>query len=149
MLNYSLIAFLLSMFIKRAGLALGLFLIYMLVENIVAGVLGNIYKLRAAEYLPEEVSDRLIPQPYFKMLVTRRSHRRRHGVQSRSPILPAGSRSVYADLLRSDGQMVPEDRPVNRCLNASSAASRRLRAFPHRPGASSCTEAPTLSPSLS
>ena len=70
MLDYSLIAFLLSMFIKRAGLALGLFLIYMLVENIVAGVLENIYKLRAAEYLPEEVSDKLIPQPYFKMLVT-------------------------------------------------------------------------------
>ena len=55
--------------IKRAGLAISVFLIYMLVENIVVAVLRNVYKLNGADYLPEEVTDRLIPQPYLKVLV--------------------------------------------------------------------------------
>jgi ABC-type transport system involved in multi-copper enzyme maturation permease subunit len=69
MLSYSMIAFLLALLIKRAGLAISVFLIYMLVENIVVAVLRNAYKLNGADYLPEEVTDRLIPQPYLKMLI--------------------------------------------------------------------------------
>jgi len=56
--------------IKRAGLAISVFLMYMLVENIVVAVLRNVYKLNGADYLPEEVTDRLIPQPYLKVLVS-------------------------------------------------------------------------------
>lgn len=70
MLSYSMIAFLLALLIKRAGLAISVFLIYMLVENIVVAILRNVYKLNGADYLPEEVTDRLIPQPYLKMIVT-------------------------------------------------------------------------------
>jgi hypothetical protein len=69
MLSYSMIAFLLGLLIKRAGLAISIFLIYMLVENIVVAVLRNAYKLNGADYLPEEVTDRLIPQPYLKVLI--------------------------------------------------------------------------------
>lgn len=64
MLSYSMIAFLLSMLIRRAGLAIGAFLIYMLAENIVVGIMRNVYKVDGVDYLPEEVTDRLIPQPY-------------------------------------------------------------------------------------
>jgi ABC-2 type transport system permease protein len=70
MLSYSMIAFLLALLIKRAGLAISVFLIYMLVENIVVAVLRNAYKLNGADFLPEEVTDRLIPQPYLKPLIS-------------------------------------------------------------------------------
>lgn len=70
-LSYSTIAFLMALLIKRAGLAIAAFLGYMLAEQIVVGVISNIYKSTAANYLPEEVSDSLIPQPYGrKMLQT-------------------------------------------------------------------------------
>jgi hypothetical protein len=70
-LSYSMIAFLLSMLIKRAGLSIGIFLIYMLVENIIVGILRNKYKIQQVNYLPEEVTDRLIPFPYAKALLAR------------------------------------------------------------------------------
>jgi len=70
MLSYSLIAFLMALFIKRAGLAMGLFFIYMIVENIVVGIFRGIYKVNAVDYLPEEVTDRLIPQPYLKAILS-------------------------------------------------------------------------------
>jgi ABC-2 type transport system permease protein len=70
MLSYSLIAFLLSIFIKRAGLAMGLFFIYMIVENIIVGVLRGKYNMNGVDYLPEEVTDRLIPQPYLKAILS-------------------------------------------------------------------------------
>jgi len=69
MLSYSMIAFLLALLIKRAGLAISVFLIYMLVENIAVAILRNVYKLNGADFLPEEVTDRLIPQPYLKALI--------------------------------------------------------------------------------
>jgi ABC-2 type transport system permease protein len=69
MLSYSMIAFLLALLIKRAGLAISVFLIYMLVENIAVAILRNVYKLNGADFLPEEVTDRLIPQPYLKVLI--------------------------------------------------------------------------------
>ena len=64
MLSYSLIAFLLSMLIKRAGLSMGIFFIYMIIEQVVVGIGRNKFKKDWVNYLPEEVTDRLIPQPY-------------------------------------------------------------------------------------
>jgi ABC-2 type transport system permease protein len=66
MLSYSLIAFVLSILIKRAGLAMGLFFIYMIVEQILVAVGSGLYKLDLFKYLPEESTDRLIPFPYAK-----------------------------------------------------------------------------------
>jgi hypothetical protein len=69
-LSYLLIAFLLSMLIKRAGLVMGIWLIYMLIENIVVGISRNRFKSTVVDYLPEEVTDRLIPQPYLKAILS-------------------------------------------------------------------------------
>jgi ABC-2 type transport system permease protein len=71
MLSYSMIAFLLSTLIKRAGLSIGVFLIYMLLENILVGIMRGRYKLQWVNYLPEESTDRLIPFPYAKALLAR------------------------------------------------------------------------------
>jgi len=71
MLSYSVIAFLLSMLIKRAGLAIGAFLIYMLLENVVAGIGKHQYHVKWVNYLPEEVTDQLIPQPYLKSFLSK------------------------------------------------------------------------------
>jgi ABC-2 type transport system permease protein len=65
MLSYSTIAFLLALFIRRSGLAIGAFLIYMLAESIIVGIGRHRFKLDGVDYLPEEVTDRLIPQPYL------------------------------------------------------------------------------------
>jgi ABC-2 type transport system permease protein len=67
-LSYSTIAFLLALLIRRAGLSIGAFLIYMLGEQIIVGIFRNVYKETAVNYLPEEVTDQLIPQPYLKKL---------------------------------------------------------------------------------
>ncbi len=64
MLSYSMIAFLLSMLIRRAGLAIGALLIYKMGEEILAGVLLHRYNIDSVNYLPEEVTNVLIPQPY-------------------------------------------------------------------------------------
>jgi ABC-2 type transport system permease protein len=69
MLDYSLIAFLLSMLIKRAGLAMGVFFIYMIIENVAVGILRNKYSMNWVDYFPEEVTDRLIPFPYAKRII--------------------------------------------------------------------------------
>ena len=69
MLSYSLIAFLISMLIKRAGLAMGVFFIYMIMEQFVVGLLRHKYKVNAVDYLPEEVTDMLIPQPYAQKII--------------------------------------------------------------------------------
>lgn len=71
MLSYSMIAFLLSLLIKRAGLSIGIFLIYMLAEQILVGIMRGKFKLQWVNYLPEEVSDRLIPFPYAKAILER------------------------------------------------------------------------------
>jgi ABC-type transport system involved in multi-copper enzyme maturation permease subunit len=71
MLSYSLIAFVFGMFIKRAGLAMGVFFIYMIIEQFIVALLRNKYKIFGVNYLPEEVTDMLIPQPFAqKMLST-------------------------------------------------------------------------------
>jgi ABC-2 type transport system permease protein len=68
MISYSMIAFLLSVLIRRAGLAIGAFLIYMLLEQVAVGIGRAIYKIPAVDYFPEEVTDRLIPVPYAKAI---------------------------------------------------------------------------------
>lgn len=73
MLSYSMIAFLLSMFVKRAGLTMGVFFIYMIVEQIVVGIVRNKYEMKGADYLPQEVTDRLIPLPYAKALFAKQA----------------------------------------------------------------------------
>jgi ABC-type transport system involved in multi-copper enzyme maturation permease subunit len=70
MISYSLIALLISIFIKRAGLALGIFMLYLLIENMIVGISTNLYHTTWAYYLPEETTDRLIPQPYIKAIRT-------------------------------------------------------------------------------
>lgn len=63
MVDYLLIAALIAMLIRRAGLAMGIFFLYMFVEQLVVAVGRNKYKVDWVNYLPEEVSDRLIPNP--------------------------------------------------------------------------------------
>lgn len=59
------LAFLSGFLIRKAFLALGAFLFYFIVlENLIVGLL-NWKKLAAADYLPLEISDRLIPKPGF------------------------------------------------------------------------------------
>jgi len=59
------IAFLLGFLIRRAFLALGVFLFYFIVlENIMVGFL-EWKKSPVANYLPLEISDRMIPKPAF------------------------------------------------------------------------------------
>lgn len=59
------IAFLLGFLIRKAFLALGVFLFYFIIlENILVGVF-TYYKVPLAAYLPIEVSDRMIPRPGF------------------------------------------------------------------------------------
>jgi|SRR5450432_1291829 len=70
MLDYSLIAVLFSMLIKRAGLAMGIFFLYMIVEQFVVSLGRNKYKMTWVDYLPEEVSDRLIQQPFARKVLS-------------------------------------------------------------------------------
>jgi ABC-2 type transport system permease protein len=69
MISYSLIAFLISMLIKRAGLAMGVFFIYMIIEQFVVALLRNKYKISWVDFFPQEVTDMLIPQPYGKKIL--------------------------------------------------------------------------------
>ena len=70
-LSYSMIALLLSILIRRSGLAIGIFFIYMLGEQIVVGIFRHNYHMNWENYLPEEVTDMLLPQPYAKALFQR------------------------------------------------------------------------------
>ncbi len=59
------IAFLLGFLIRKSFLALGVFLFYfILLENIIVGIL-EWKKIPISQYLPLEVSDKLIPRPAF------------------------------------------------------------------------------------
>jgi len=70
MLDYSLIALLFAMMIRRAGLAMGIFFLYMIIEQFVVSLGRNKYKVTWVDYLPEEVSDRLIPQPFARRMIS-------------------------------------------------------------------------------
>ena len=66
MLSYSMIAFLMAMLIKRAGLAMGAFFIYMIMEQFAVALLRNKYHIGWVDYFPQEITDMLIPQPYLQ-----------------------------------------------------------------------------------
>ena len=68
MLSYSMIAFLLGLFIKRAGLAMGAFFIYMIMEQFAVAILRHKYNIGWVDYFPQEVTDLLIPQPFAQRL---------------------------------------------------------------------------------
>lgn len=59
------IAFLIGFLVRKAFLALGIFLFYFVVlENILVGVMSH-YDIMIYKYLPIEISDRIIPAPAF------------------------------------------------------------------------------------
>jgi hypothetical protein len=68
MISYSMIALLLSTLIRRSGLTIGVFFIYMLAEQIFVLFLRNRYHMKWVDYMPEEVTDMLLPFPYAKTL---------------------------------------------------------------------------------
>jgi ABC-2 type transport system permease protein len=67
-ISYSMIAFVIAVLIKRSGLAIGLFLIYMIVEQVAMGILTRLLHFSPAQYLPEETTDRLIPFPGLHLM---------------------------------------------------------------------------------
>ncbi|HZK63220.1 MAG TPA: ABC transporter permease [Puia sp.] len=69
MLSYSMIAVIIAMSIRRAGLAMGIFFLYMIVEQFVVVLGRNKYKVDWINYLPEEVTDNLIPQPFKPRMI--------------------------------------------------------------------------------
>jgi ABC-2 type transport system permease protein len=69
MLDYSLIAMLFAMLIRRAGLGMGIFFLYMIIEQFVVSLGRNKYKQTWVDYLPEEATDRLIPQPFARKIL--------------------------------------------------------------------------------
>ena len=69
MISYSLIAFLIGILIKRAGLAMGVFFIYLIMEQFAVVIMREKYKITSANYFPEEVTDKLIPFPFGKRVL--------------------------------------------------------------------------------
>jgi ABC-type transport system involved in multi-copper enzyme maturation permease subunit len=69
MISYGLIAFLISMLVKRAGLAMGVFFIYMIIEQFAVAFIKNMYKQEWVNFFPQEVTDNLIPQPYAQKIL--------------------------------------------------------------------------------
>jgi len=70
MLDYTLIAAMIAMLVRRAGLSMGIFFLYMFVEQFVVAVGRNKYKKDWVDYLPEEVSDRLIPNSFARRMMS-------------------------------------------------------------------------------
>jgi ABC-2 type transport system permease protein len=65
-LSYTSVALLFSLFIKRSGLAIGIYFLYTVVlENLVGGVVGR-YIEDAGHYFPLNTTDSLIPFPFFR-----------------------------------------------------------------------------------
>jgi hypothetical protein len=67
-LNYLGFALFLSVWIKRSGLAIGLFLLYsMIIENIVKGLINFYAEVPYGNLLPLQASDELLPFPLMQM----------------------------------------------------------------------------------
>jgi ABC-2 type transport system permease protein len=67
-LNYLGLALLISVYIKRSGLSIGLFLLYCLViENILKGILNWKFDTKYGDFLPLQSSDELLPFPLMQM----------------------------------------------------------------------------------
>jgi ABC-2 type transport system permease protein len=70
MVSYSMIAFIIAILIRRSGLAIGVFFIYMILEQFAVVILREKYRITKANYFPEEVTDRLIPFPFGKRMLS-------------------------------------------------------------------------------
>jgi len=73
-LSYCMFALLLSVFIKRSGLSIGLFFLYsFIIENILGALLNNMGGVRTlngpGDYLPLNTVDDLIPFPFFRNFI--------------------------------------------------------------------------------
>jgi ABC-2 type transport system permease protein len=65
-LSYILVAFLIALLVKRAGLAIGIFFLYaLIVENVLAALM-NKYMNLSGRWLPLETTDNLVPFPIFE-----------------------------------------------------------------------------------
>lgn len=67
-LNYMGFALFIAIWIKRSGLAIGLFLLYgMIIENIARGIINHFMDFPLANLLPLQASDELFPFPLMQM----------------------------------------------------------------------------------
>jgi len=67
-LNYLGFALFLALWIRRSGLAIGLFLLYsMIIENILKGLINNFSDKPLGNLLPLQASDELLPFPLVQM----------------------------------------------------------------------------------
>jgi hypothetical protein len=66
MLDYMVWAMLLALLLKRAGLTIGLYLLYAWIIEKIAGIVLNRVAFPAGHYLPLEISNRLVPNPFLK-----------------------------------------------------------------------------------
>jgi hypothetical protein len=55
---------------SHSGLAMGIFFLYMIIEQFVVVIGRNKYKKIWVDYLPEEMSDRMIPQPFARRIIS-------------------------------------------------------------------------------
>jgi ABC-2 type transport system permease protein len=67
-LDYLGFALLIALWIKRSGLAIGLFLLYsMIIENILKGIINHFSDTPYGDLLPLQASDELLPFPMMQM----------------------------------------------------------------------------------
>ncbi|MCW3123090.1 MAG: hypothetical protein JWQ38_2582 [Flavipsychrobacter sp.] len=70
-LDYLGFALFLALWIRRSGLAIGLFLLYsMIIENIARGLLNSMMDKPFGNFLPLQASDELLPFPLMQMAKT-------------------------------------------------------------------------------
>lgn len=73
--SYSMVALLFSLFIKRSGLAIGVFFLYsLIIENMIGALInyyshGGIKVNGPGDYLPLNSTDYLIPFPFFRNVI--------------------------------------------------------------------------------
>ena len=74
-IDYMGFALFIGIWIKRSGLAIGLFLLYcLIIENILKGIINWKLDLKLGNYLPLQSSDELLPFPFMRMAAQMISH---------------------------------------------------------------------------
>jgi hypothetical protein len=88
-------AFLLGLIIRRAFIALGIFIFYKIIlENIAVGLLGK-YAKDAGRFLPTEVSDRLTPVPSFLGRLDKDAYAKTLGLINQHVLLSIGYLIIF------------------------------------------------------
>ena len=64
-----MVALVISLLIKRAGLAMGIFFLYAIILEQIIVQLAKKYVNDIGRFLPLEVTDRLIPQPFINKIM--------------------------------------------------------------------------------